>query len=43
LDVEGMPATAWDTVATVYAYLERHRAHIDYAIDKERVCPTFYT
>ena len=34
LDVEGMPATARDTVATVYAYLERHRAHIDYAIYK---------
>jgi hypothetical protein len=39
LDVEGMPATARDTVATVYAYLERHRAHIDYAIYKELGLP----
>jgi hypothetical protein len=29
LDVEGMPDTARDTVATVYAYLKRHRAHSD--------------
>ena len=39
LDVEGMPDTARDTVATVYAYLKRHRAHIDYAIDKELGLP----
>ena len=39
LDVEGMPDTARDTVATVYAYLERHRAHIDYAIYKELGLP----
>src|SRR5262249_22713734 len=30
LDVEGLPATAQDTVMTVYAYLERHREHINY-------------
>jgi hypothetical protein len=34
LDVEGMPDTVRDTVATVSAYLKRHRAHIDYAIYK---------
>ena len=39
LDVEGMPDTARDTVATVYAYLKRHRAHIDYAIYKELGLP----
>jgi hypothetical protein len=31
LDVEGWPATARDTLRTVYAYLERHREHITYA------------
>jgi hypothetical protein len=31
LDVEGLPDTARDTLTTVYAYLDRHRAHIDYA------------
>ena len=31
LDVEGLPPTARDTVRTVYAYLQRHREHIDYA------------
>jgi hypothetical protein len=31
LDVEGLPPTARETIRTVYAYLERHRAHIDYA------------
>ena len=30
LDVEGLPATARDTLTTVYAYLERHREHINY-------------
>ena len=31
LDVEELPATARATLTTVYAYLERHREHIDYA------------
>jgi hypothetical protein len=31
LEVEGLPATAGDTIRTVYAYLQRHREHIDYA------------
>jgi hypothetical protein len=31
LDVEGLPATTWDTIRTVYAYLECLRAHIYYA------------
>jgi hypothetical protein len=39
LAVEGMPDTARDTVATVYVYLKRHRAHIDYAIYKELGLP----
>jgi hypothetical protein len=39
LDVEGWPDTARDTLRTVSAYLERHRAHIDDAIDKERGLP----
>jgi hypothetical protein len=30
LEVEGLPDTARDTLRTVYAYLERHREHIDY-------------
>jgi hypothetical protein len=34
LDVEGLPATARTTLTTVYAYLERHRDHIDYATYK---------
>jgi hypothetical protein len=34
LEVEGLPDTARDTVRTVYAYLERHRDHIDYAAYK---------
>jgi hypothetical protein len=34
LEVEGLPATAQDTLRTVYAYLERHREHIDYAAYK---------
>ena len=33
LDVEGLPATARDTLRTVHA-LERHREHIDYATYK---------
>ena len=39
LDVEGLPDTARDTLRTVSAYLERHRAHIDSAIDKELGLP----
>jgi len=39
LDVEGLPNTARDTLITVSAYLERHRAHIDYAIYKELGLP----
>jgi hypothetical protein len=39
LDVEGLPNTARDTLTTVYAYLERHRAHIDYAKYKELGLP----
>jgi hypothetical protein len=31
LDVEELPPTARETIRTVYAYLERHRQHIDYA------------
>ena len=31
VDVEGVPATARETLRTIYAYLERHRAHINYA------------
>jgi hypothetical protein len=34
LDVEGLPDTARTTLTTVYAYLERHRDHIDYATYK---------
>jgi len=34
LDVEGLPETARDTLRTVYAYLERHREHINYAMYK---------
>jgi hypothetical protein len=30
LDVEGLPATARDTLRTVYPSLERHREHINY-------------
>ena len=39
LDVEGLPATARDTLTTVYAYLQRHRAHINYARYKELGLP----
>jgi hypothetical protein len=31
LDVEGLPETARATLTTVYAYLARHRDHIDSA------------
>jgi hypothetical protein len=30
LDVESLPDTVRETVMTVYAYLVRHRDHIDY-------------
>jgi hypothetical protein len=39
LAVEGLPATARTTLTTVYAYLERHRDHIDYAMYKELGLP----
>ena len=35
LEVEGLPDTARDTLRTGYAYLERHRDHIDYEGYKE--------
>jgi hypothetical protein len=31
LEVEGLPDSARDTLTALYAYLERHRDHIDYA------------
>jgi hypothetical protein len=39
LDVEGLPATTRDTLRTVYAYLERHREHINYARYKDLSLP----
>jgi hypothetical protein len=39
LDVEGVPAAAQDTLTTVYAYLARHREHINYARYKELGLP----
>ena len=39
LDVEGLPETARETLRTVYAYLERHREHINDARDKELGLP----
>jgi hypothetical protein len=39
LDVEELPDTARNTLTTVYAYLERHRDHIDYAMYKELGLP----
>jgi hypothetical protein len=33
--VERLPDTAQDTLITVYAYLARHREHIDYEAYKE--------
>jgi hypothetical protein len=39
LDVEGLPASARDTLTTGSAYLERHREHSDYAKDKELGVP----
>jgi hypothetical protein len=35
LEVEGLPASARDTLTTVYAYRERHREHIDDAKYKQ--------
>jgi hypothetical protein len=39
LDVEGLPETARDTLRTVYAYLPRHREHINYGMYKELGLP----
>jgi hypothetical protein len=39
LDVQGLPETARDTLMTVYAYLERHRDHINYAAYKDLGLP----
>lgn len=39
LDVEGLPATARETLRTVYTYLARHREHINYATYKELGLP----
>ena len=39
LDVEGLPETARETVRTVYAYLQRHREHINYAMYKDLGVP----
>jgi hypothetical protein len=35
LEVESLPDSARETVMTVYAYLDRHRDHIDYEVYKE--------
>ena len=34
LEVEGLPDSTRETLRALYAYLERHRDHIDYAQDK---------
>ena len=39
LELEGLPATARETLRTVSAYLDRHRNHIDDAVDKELGLP----
>ena len=39
LEVEGLPASARDTVMALYAYLDRHREHINYAQYKELGLP----
>ena len=39
LDVEGLPETARETLRTVYASLQRHREHINYAMDKDLGLP----
>jgi hypothetical protein len=39
LDVEGLPETARETLQTVYAYLQRHREHINYDLYKDLGLP----
>ena len=39
LDVERLPETARETVRTVYAYLQRHREHINYDMYKDLGLP----
>ncbi len=39
LEIESLPDTARDTVMALYAYLDRHRDHIDYAKYKELGLP----
>ena len=39
LDIEGLPATARDTLMALYAYLDRHRDHIGYAQYKDLGLP----
>jgi hypothetical protein len=39
LDVEGLPETARETLRTVYAYLHRHREHINYDMYKDLGLP----
>jgi hypothetical protein len=39
LEWEGLPDTAQDTLSTVYAYLDRHRDHIDYEAYKHLGLP----
>jgi hypothetical protein len=39
LEVEGLPESARDTLMALYAYLERHREHIDYAQYKDLGLP----
>ena len=30
LDLDGLPTSAYETLTKLYAYLDKHRAHIDY-------------
>jgi hypothetical protein len=39
LELDGLPKTARETLTKVYAYLDRHRDHIDYAQYKELGLP----
>ena len=39
LEVEGLPASARDTLLALYAYLKRHRDHLDYARYKDLGLP----
>lgn len=39
LELEGLPASARDTLTSLYAYLDKHRDHIDYAKFKELGLP----